>query len=255
MHCATRVASACRRRSGLNLSAGVFVPLNQLISIKATTRARMQSARMLPRALFTSFIVLIAFADIPFTGRPADPFGSATFDVPAGPIVEIWQTVREQFLEDRALVKSCRYEKSTDCDAVFRLLKIVREASEYRDKAVLAHINRSINLLLKPVPSNWASALDSVKLGSGDCKAFSAAKYLALREAGIFTDNIRLVIVRNRPRDEDHMVVAVYQSYEWLILDDQTMSLLPDGKEQNYTPIFVLDNAGVRRYGTPVPVG
>ncbi len=94
-----------------------------------------------------------------------------------------------------------------------------------------------------------------MKLGAGDCKAYSIAKYLALREAGISRDNVRLVIVRNRPRNEDHMIVAVYQNDQWLVLDELTMLLLRDWQEQNYVPLFVLDSLGVRRYMAAVPVG
>ena len=209
---------------------------------------------MLPRVWLTSFVVLIGFVNLPSPGRPADPFGGDTIIVSEGPLVEIWKTVRAQFMQDRLLVNSCRDDETNDCDPVLKLLKVVAEASDYQDKALLGHLNRSINLLIKPVPGNWASALESVKLGTGDCKAYSIAKYLALREAGVSRENVRLVIVRNRLRNEDHMIVAVYQNDQWLVLDELTMLLLQDWQEQNYVPLFVLDNLGVRRYIAPVPV-
>ena len=202
----------------------------------------------------TSFVVLIGFVNLPSPGRPADPFGGDTIIVSEGPLVEIWKTVRAQFLHDSKLVNSCLADESNDCEPVLKLLTIVAEASEYQDKALLGHINRSINLLIKPVPGNWSSALDLVRLGTGDCKAYSIAKYLALREAGVSRENVRLVIVRNRSRNEDHMIVAVYQNDQWLVLDELTMLLLQDWQEQNYVPLFVLDSLGVRRYITSVPV-
>jgi predicted transglutaminase-like cysteine proteinase len=60
---------------------------------------------------------------------------------------------------------------------------------------------------------------------------------------------VRLVIVRNHRRSEDHMVVAVYDQDAWFILDNATMILATDtGDATHYTPLFVLDKAGVRRY-------
>ena len=209
---------------------------------------------MLPRILLTSFVVLIGFVNLPPAGRAVDPFGGDTIIVSEGPLVEIWKNLREQFVHDRILVNSCVDDEIYDCEPALKLLKIVAEAREHQDKALLGHINRSINLLLKPVPGNWSSALDSVRLGTGDCKAYSIAKYLALRQAGVPGENVRLIIVRNRPRREDHMVVAVYQNYQWLVLDEPTMLLLQDWQERNYVPLFVLDNQGVRRYITSVPV-
>ena len=209
---------------------------------------------MLPRILLTSFVVLIGFVNLPPAGRPADPFGGDTIIVSEGPLVEIWRTVREQFVHDRILVNSCVDDEIYDCEPALKLLKIVAEAREYQDKALIGHINRSINLLLKPVPGNWSSALDTVRLGTGDCKAYSIAKYLALRQSGVPRGNVRVVIVRNRPRQEDHMIVAVYQNDRWLVLDEPTMLLLQDWQEQNYVPLFVLDDLGVRRYTAPVPV-
>ena len=36
-------------------------------------------------------------------------------------------------------------------------------------------------------------------------------------------DRLRLVIVHNKQRAQDHMVVAAYQDSGWLILDNRTM--------------------------------
>ena len=83
---------------------------------------------------------------------------------------------------------------------------------------------------------------------NGDCKAYSIAKYAAIRAAGISPDQVRLVIVHIRSRGEDHMVAAVYQDKEWLILDNLTLLLVRDSEKKDYEPTAVLDYQGVRRY-------
>ena len=57
------------------------------------------------------------------------------------------------------------------------------------------------------------------------------------------------MIVRNHRRSENHMVVAVYDEGAWFILDNATMIVATDTEDAtHYTPLFVLDKAGVRRY-------
>ncbi len=83
----------------------------------------------------------------------------------------------------------------------------------------------------------------------GDCKDYSIAKFFTLHEAGISPDRVRLVIVRNRRRLEEHMVVAVYDEDAWFILDNASMVVATDTEAAaRYTPLFVLDKGGVRHY-------
>jgi predicted transglutaminase-like cysteine proteinase len=83
---------------------------------------------------------------------------------------------------------------------------------------------------------------------NGDCKAYSLAKYAGSQELGIAPDHVRLVIVHSRRHDENHMVVAVYQDGEWLILDNLTNVLLRDSEKGDYDSLAVLDYRGVRGY-------
>jgi predicted transglutaminase-like cysteine proteinase len=128
------------------------------------------------------------------------------------------------------------------------LMKIVDEARQNQGKALLGHLNRSINLLIKAAPGNWTGPLEAITMRNGDCKSYSIAKYAAVRVAGISPDHVRLVIVHNRRHNEDHMVAAVYQNDEWLILDNLTNLLLRDSEKRDYEPTAVLDYTGVRRY-------
>ena len=67
-------------------------------------------------------------------------------------------------------------------------------------------------------------------------------------ELGILADHVRLVIVHNRRHVEDHMVAAMYQDGEWIILDNLTNVLLRDWEKTDYEPLAVLDYKGARRY-------
>src|SRR5437660_10534244 len=148
--------------------------------------------------------------------RPSDPFGNHTIELNEGPLVAIWKYLRDQVLHDKLRIQYCVEFSKEPCAAVSKLMKVVEEAHENEGKALLGHLNRSINLMVKPVPGNWTGALETMKLGNGDCKAYSIAKYVAALEAGISPDHVRGVIVHNARHHEDHMVTAVYEGDQWL---------------------------------------
>jgi predicted transglutaminase-like cysteine proteinase len=202
----------------------------------------------MPARIILSAIAFVIVVTGYVYARPIDPFGGNTVDVPQGPLVESWQTVYEQLTGDHALLGACIDSTSIECGPPRTLWEIIAEARNQEGLAVIGHLNRTINLSITPFePSEWLTALDAIN-AEGDCKAYSTAKYFALIEVGIAADRVRLVIVHEHNHVEDHMVVAVFQEDRWLILDDLTLALVPDTDESQYTPLFVLDNHGVRLF-------
>jgi predicted transglutaminase-like cysteine proteinase len=137
------------------------------------------------------------------------------------------------------------------CENALQLRRIIEDAKAQQGLAVIGHINRAINLEIKAVPqSDWLSPLEAIN-GDGDCKAYSIAKYFALREAGIAPDHLRLIVVhlRHGDRSETYMVVATLWQDQWLILDNLTMVLVPEVLS-DYLPVLVFDDGGMRSYTT-----
>ena len=199
------------------------------------------------RTILAAIALVIGMMDYTYA-RPIDPFGGNTVDVPQGPLVENWQTVYEELAGDHALLGACVDSTSTECEPSRTLWEIIAEARDQESLALIGHIDRTINLSIVPFePSEWLTALDAIN-AEGDCKAYSTAKYFALCEVSITADRVRLVIVHARDRAEDHMVVAVYRDDRWLILDNLTLALVPDTDASEYTPLFVLDDRGVRLF-------
>jgi len=179
----------------------------------------------------------------------SDPFGNHTVELDKdAALFAVWGALRDRVLLDKARFHSCIESGNSDCPEVSTLMKIADEAYQYQGKALLGHLNRSINLLIKAAPGDWTGPLGAITMRRGDCKSYSIAKYAAVRVAGISADHVRLVIVHNKRDNEDHMVAAVYQDQQWLILDNLTMLVLPDMQKRDYEPTAVLDYTGVRRY-------
>ena len=102
------------------------------------------------------------------------------------------------------------------------------------------------------VADYWATPLETLSNGAGDCEDYAIVKYVALRESGITPEDLRLLIVRNIRRQTDHAVVAARYKEKWLILDNQTLVMVNADLVQYYYPLFVLDQRGVRKFVTAV---
>jgi hypothetical protein len=61
---------------------------------------------------------------------------------------------------------------------------------------------------------------------------------VALNDAGIAADDLRIVIVRIRSRGENHAVVGVRNAGHWLILDNRRMALVESSQLHDYLPLF-----------------
>ena len=179
--------------------------------------------------------------------RPSDPFGDYTIELDKDvPLARTWELLRDKMAIEEGYFHKCLASKA--CPLVEGLTQRLDMIRQYRGKALLGHLNLSVNLMVTPSPGDWTTPLEALSMRHGDCKAYSIAKYVGAQELGLSADDVRLVIVHDRRRSEDHMVVAVYQEGEWLILDNLTNFLVPDTDKTDYEPLAVLDYQGARRY-------
>jgi hypothetical protein len=117
--------------------------------------------------------------------RPDDPFANHTVELNnEAPLFAIWEFLRDQVMLDKQEFLSCMEQSNSSCPEVSALMKIVQEARQNQGKALLGHLNRSINLMIKAAPGDWTGPLDVLKMREGDCKSYSIAKYAAARAAG-----------------------------------------------------------------------
>ena len=95
----------------------------------------------------------------------------------------------------------------------------------------------------------WASPVETIGHGAGDCEDFAIAKYLVLREAGIDNRQLRLIYVRARMggASRAHMVLGYYPDPESepLILDSLVRLVAPAGQRPDLTPVFSFNSEGL----------
>ena len=203
-------------------------------------------------ALFATVVAVVVGFALPASAeeRPSDPFGGHTIEInnKEAAFVGIWETLRHKMHLEKAYYYECLQSKDDPCPLIPALVQKLDEIRQYRGEALLGHLNISINLMIKAAPADWVAPLEAITMRKGDCKSYSLAKYAAAQEVGISADHVRLVLVHHRARSDNHIVVAVYQDGEWLILDNLTNVLARDWERTDYEPLAVLDYKGARRY-------
>lgn len=96
----------------------------------------------------------------------------------------------------------------------------------------------------------WASPLETLARGRGDCEDYAIAKYFSLVAAGIPVARLRLVYMRARLDDgpeQAHMVLAYdpQDGGEMLILDNLVDEVLPAARRGDLLPVFSFNSDGL----------
>ena len=189
--------------------------------------------------------------------KSAEPFGLLVSAVYAGGVREKWRDVERKLADEAVQLALCDGDRERCVSpAALRFLAIVDDARARDGRARLGEINRAINLAIRPVSDQaqygeidvWSSPLVTFGHGAGDCEDYAIAKFVALRQAGIAPDDIRILIMRDTVRSEDHAVAAARLDGHWLTLDNRRMAMVEDADIRNYRPLFAIDQNGVMKY-------
>ena len=96
----------------------------------------------------------------------------------------------------------------------------------------------------------WATPLEFMGRGAGDCEDFAIAKYMTLQMLGISNEHLRLVYVRYKVGSTApiaHMVLGYYPqpTEEPLILDNLISSIRPASMRSDLAPVFSFNSDGL----------
>jgi predicted transglutaminase-like cysteine proteinase len=189
--------------------------------------------------------------------KSAEPFGVFAFRLSGGGLWEKWLGVERKLDDERVQLALCDGDRERCVSpAALQLLAIVDNARAREGRARLGEINRAINLAIRPMSDLaqhgaidvWSPPLVTFTSGAGDCEDYAIAKFVALRLAGVSPDDLRVVIMHDTIRDEDHAVAAARLDGHWLMLDNRRMAMVEDADVRNYRPLFVIDQYGVIQY-------
>ncbi|MDZ4251556.1 MAG: transglutaminase-like cysteine peptidase [Sulfuritalea sp.] len=99
----------------------------------------------------------------------------------------------------------------------------------------------------------WATPLETIGQGRGDCEDFAIIKYYSLKDAGVPLAKLRLVYVKARlegpagPYLQAHMVLAYYPTpnAEPLVLDNLVPEIKPASQRSDLQPIFSFNSEAI----------
>jgi predicted transglutaminase-like cysteine proteinase len=183
--------------------------------------------------------------------------------VKAGDVLTKWNRIKADMRAESEVFARCRANMDSCPVAAKNFLAIVDQGRVLTGRARIGVINRAINMAIEPtsdmaqwgVPDKWSAPLETFTTHKGDCEDYAIAKYAALIEAGIASDDVKLMIVHNTAAHEDHAVTAARLDGTWIILDNRWLRLVEDKAMPEAVPLFALDSEGARRYLPDVLIG
>jgi predicted transglutaminase-like cysteine proteinase len=168
------------------------------------------------------------------------------------------------------MLAAARRQGTAAVESVRLLQPLLARAAELDDEARLAAINGFFNRRIVFAEDaevwgeadHWASPVETLEKGRGDCEDYAIAKYFSLLATGMPAAKLRLVYVRaaiggSGGLAQAHMVLAYYAqpAAEPLILDNLVGEVRPASRRPDLTPVFSFNSEGLWQGVGPTRAG
>ncbi|MCU6670411.1 transglutaminase-like cysteine peptidase [Enterobacteriaceae bacterium H4N4] len=93
----------------------------------------------------------------------------------------------------------------------------------------------------------WATPIEFLRKGAGDCEDYALAKYFTLRELGVPANQLRITYVKALQLNQAHMVVTWYATPDAipLVLDNLKTTILPATQRTDLLPVYAFNGEGL----------
>ena len=239
-----------------------FFTINEVMA-KHTGRAQDKAQDNIQLALVDPTATPDASAYGKETKKSHEPFGLFTFVAPDGLVWVKWRKVADDIRAAEPALMRCLTNETVCSPAAARFSAIVKEAREHEGRVRLNFVNQRVNNAIRytsdmtqwGTPDEWSAPLAAGKgsfdTGLGDCEDYAIAKYVALRAAGIPAKQLRVLLVRDNIARLDHAVLAANEDGHWYVLDNRWTAAVEDSDVRRFTPLFALDDQGVKLLAVP----
>ena len=152
---------------------------------------------------------------------------------------------------DANLISSSLKDKNLEViDRANSLLSTIVISAKLSDKEKLSLINDRVNKDIEfqtdidnwELRDYWASPIETLTKGAGDCEDYALLKYFSLMISGV--DQTKLKLLYGKTNYSAHMVLVYYECSlcDPLILDNLIDEIIPLSARIDITPIFQFDN-------------
>lgn len=172
-------------------------------------------------------------------------FGSVAIPFKALPSAASWQRVYPSI--ERAEFAKC----ADDRDCAPRGIALSHLVQEIKAKPFLQKldaINRAVNRSVTYMSDRanyrrldvWATPMQIIDRGRGDCEDYAILKMAALNAAGVPLTSMSVVVLQDQSRSLFHAVLAVSTTKGHYILDNLHDRVMKDTALPNYLPLYSL---------------
>jgi predicted transglutaminase-like cysteine proteinase len=133
--------------------------------------------------------------------------------------------------------------------------ELIQSSGKLPEREKLAVVNRFFNRQFRFTDDirswrqedYWATPLEALMKGAGDCEDYSIAKYFTLRRLGIPSEKLRITYVKALQYNQAHMVLTYYASpsAEPLVLDNLIGEIRPASQRRDLLPVYAFNAEGL----------
>lgn len=123
------------------------------------------------------------------------------------------------------------------------------------DSELLWAVNRFFNRQLRFVDDSqnwrqndyWATPIEALVKGAGDCEDYAIAKYFTLRRLGVPSEKLRITYVKALRYNQAHMVLTYYATPGAmpLVLDNLISEIRPASQRKDLLPVYAFNAEGL----------
>ncbi len=133
--------------------------------------------------------------------------------------------------------------------------RLVESAKNLSEQEKLLKVNDFFNRRIKfiddadlwGIPDYWATPLEFLARGAGDCEDYSIAKYFTLKELGVPEERMRITYVKAIELNQAHMVLTYFASPRAvpLVLDNLIPAIEKASKRNDLLPVYSFNGVGL----------
>ena len=162
---------------------------------------------------------------------------------------------------DRMMLMAVQRYGEHGAEAVNAWRKMMLDLANQGEAEKLRQVNEFFNRKIRfdediniwGVKDYWATPLETLGRGQGDCEDFAIAKFATLKTLGVPVEKLQLTYVKARiggPQStttQAHMVLGYYQhpNDEPLVLDNLVAEIRPASRRPDLFPIFSFNTEGL----------
>ncbi len=155
---------------------------------------------------------------------------------------EVLRKIQEQYGDSAASRINQWQQEMRSAQALTEMQKL-EIVNEFFNRLILFKDDRD----LWNADDYWATPIEFLAKGAGDCEDYSIAKYFTLKELGVSEEKMRITYVKALDYNQAHMVLTYFETPRSvpLVLDNLKQEILPASERNDLLPVYSFNGSGL----------